>query len=82
MLQNRPTTLPLPLLYTSAVSRVSTGLLLPLVLGTAALAQVRILVPKQQYKPQEQVQAKLENSGTSAVTICIGVGQWSPNQPS
>jgi hypothetical protein len=51
-------------------------------LGTAALAQVRILVPKQQYKPQDQVQAKLENSGTSAVTICIEVGQWSPNQPS
>lgn len=44
----------------------------PLVLVTPSIAQVKISVPEQRYKAREQIRAKVENTDSRPVTICIG----------
>jgi hypothetical protein len=56
---------------------VAIALLFPAVVAAAA-AQVKITLPKQQYKLEEQIQAKVENAGTRPATFCVEFGQWSP----
>jgi hypothetical protein len=51
---------------------------LSLILPTAAIAQVKITVPAQRYKVQEEIHAKVENTGSGAVTFCVEFGQTSP----
>jgi hypothetical protein len=48
-----------------------------LIVATSAVAQVKITIPAQQYKVQEQIRAKAENVGNSAVTFCVEFGQTS-----
>jgi hypothetical protein len=45
--------------------------------ATSAIAQVKITLPSQQYKVHEQIRAKVENTGNSAVTFCVELGQTS-----
>ncbi len=47
------------------------------ILATAAIAQVKITVPAQQYKVHDEIHAKVENSGNNAVTFCVEFGQTS-----
>jgi hypothetical protein len=66
------------LAYTSAMPRLILATLgLSLIFGTAALAQVKIAVRPQQYKMHEEIRAKVENMGNSAVTFCVEFGQTS-----
>jgi hypothetical protein len=39
---------------------------------------VRIVIPKRQYEPQEQIQATVQNQSTRPITVCVQFGQWSP----
>jgi hypothetical protein len=48
-----------------------------LILATAAIAQVKITIPAQQYKAHDEIHAKIENAGGNAVTICVEFGQTS-----
>jgi hypothetical protein len=50
-----------------------------LVLATSLSAQVRVVVPKRHYQPQEQIPANLENHTSRSITLCVQFGQWSPN---
>ena len=50
-----------------------------LILATAAIAQVKITVPAQQYKAHDEIHAKVESTGNNAVTICVEFGQTSMN---
>jgi hypothetical protein len=43
-----------------------------------AIAHVKITVPEQRYKVEEQIRATVENSGTNPITICVEFGQTSP----
>lgn len=43
-----------------------------LILGNAAIAQVKIHVPEQHDRETEQIHATVENSGSYPVTFCIG----------
>jgi len=43
-----------------------------LTLATPSIAQVKINVPEQHYKAREQIRAKVENTNTQPVTLCIG----------
>lgn len=45
--------------------------------GSAA-AQVKISIPKRSFRPEEQIQAKLENQSSQPISICVEFGQWSP----
>jgi hypothetical protein len=66
------------LAYTSAMARlVLVTLGLSQILATAAIAQVKIAVPAQQYKAHEGIHAKVENTGNNAVTFCVEFGQTS-----
>ena len=67
------------LAYTSTVLSTSTkwGLALLLV-ATSLSAQVRVVIPKRHYQPQEQIPAKLENQTSQPITVCVQFGQWSP----
>lgn len=49
-----------------------------LLLATSLSAQVRVIVPKRHYQPQEQIPAKLENQTSRPITVCVQFGQWSP----
>jgi hypothetical protein len=48
--------------------------------ATGLAAQVRIVVPKRQYQPEEQIKARLENRSSRPITICVQFGQWSPKE--
>jgi hypothetical protein len=54
-------------------------LALSAILSVSAVAQVKIAIPTQQYKVQEMIHAKVENTSDLAVTFCIEVGQTSSN---
>ena len=41
-------------------------------------AQVKIVLPKREYKTEEQIQARLENRGSHPITICVQFGQSWP----
>src|SRR4029077_18827578 len=41
-------------------------------------AQVRVVVPKRQYKSEEQILGRLENYNSRPITVCVQFGQWSP----
>jgi len=72
----------MPQPYTSIVTRiVAFALVFPAVVA-AASAQVKITLPKQQYKVEEQIRAKVENAGRQPATICVEFGQWSPKRGS
>ena len=65
--------------YTSTVLSTSTKwLFVLLLLATSLSAQVRVVIPKQRYQPQEQIPAKLENQTYQPITVCVQLGQWSP----
>ena len=66
--------------YTSTVLSTSTKrvLLALLLLATSLTAQVRVVIPKRHYQPQDQIRAKLENQTSQPITVCVQVGQWSP----
>jgi hypothetical protein len=49
-----------------------------LLLATSLSAQVRVVIPKRQYQPQEQIAAKIENQFSRPITVCVQFGQWSP----
>jgi hypothetical protein len=53
-------------------------LLALLVLATSLSAQVRVIIPKRHYQPQEQIPARLENHTSRPITVCVQFGQWSP----
>jgi hypothetical protein len=60
------------------MTRLTLALLgLSLILPNAAIAQVRITVPAQQYKAHEEIHAKVKNTGKGAVTLCVEFGQTS-----
>ena len=64
--------------YTSPRARLILATLgLSLILATAAIAQVKIIVPAQQYKMHDEIHAKAENSGNNAVTFSVEFGQTS-----
>ena len=63
--------------YTSAMARLILALAFSLIVATSASAQVKITFPAQQYKLHEQIRAKVENMGNSAVTFCVEFGQTS-----
>ena len=67
-----------PRAYTSAVLRMFQSLGFLLASASIATAQVRIVLPKRQYKVEEQIQARLENKGTHPITVCVQFGQWWP----
>jgi hypothetical protein len=48
---------------------------LSLSLTTAVTAQVKITVPAQQYKVGKEIPAKVQNTGSYAVTFCVEFGQ-------
>jgi hypothetical protein len=50
---------------------------LSVILPTAVIAQVKITVPAQRYNLQEEIPAKVENSGDGAITFCVEFGQTS-----
>ena len=50
---------------------------LSLILGTAAIAQVKITFLAKQYKVHEEIHARVENTGNSAITFCVEFGQTS-----
>ena len=52
---------------------------LSLVLGPAAVAQVKIIVPEHHYKVHEKIPAKVENIERHPVTLCVEFGQTSSN---
>jgi hypothetical protein len=54
------------------------ALALSLLLPTAAIAQVKISVPAQHYRTQDEIHGKVENTGSGPVTYCIEIGQTSP----
>ena len=65
--------------YTSTVLSTSTKWVLALLLlATSLSAQVRVVIPKRHYQPQEQIPAKLENQTSRPITVCVQFGQWSP----
>ena len=65
--------------YTSTVLATSTKWVLALLLLSINLAaQVRLVIPKRQYQPQEQIPVRLENRTPSPITVCVQFGQWSP----
>jgi hypothetical protein len=47
------------------------------ILATTASAQVRIIVPAPQFKVHDEIHAKVENTGSNAVTFCVEFGQTS-----
>lgn len=53
-------------------------MLVSFVWSGSAVAQVKIIVPEQRYKAEEQIRAAVENSGTHPITICVEFGQTSP----
>lgn len=57
---------------------IANGLLSLLVSACVATAQVKIVLPKRQYKVEEQIQARLDNKGSGPITICVQFGQWWP----
>lgn len=65
--------------YTSTVLNTSAAWVFALLLlATGLSAQVRVVIPKQHYQPQEQIPAKLENQTSQPITVCVQFGQWSP----
>ena len=65
--------------YTSTVLSTSIKWVLALLLLASSLsAQVRIIIPKRHYQPQEQIPAKLENQTSQPITVCVQLGQSSP----
>jgi hypothetical protein len=60
------------LAYTSAMLRIVLAALgLLLILATPSIAQVKINIPEQHYKAREQIRAKVENTDSRPVTLCI-----------
>ena len=49
-----------------------------LLLATSLCAQVRVVIPKRQFQPEEQIPAKIENLTSRPITVCVEFGQWSP----
>jgi hypothetical protein len=67
------------LAYTSAMKCLTLASLgVSLLLPAAAIAQVKISVPAQHYRTQDEIHAKVENIGSRPATYCIEVGQTSP----
>ena len=67
------------LAYTSTVPSICPKWLFALLLSASSLAaQVRVVVPKRQYKSEEQILARLENHTSRPITVCTEFGQWSP----
>jgi len=50
-----------------------------LLLSAVALAQVEVGVPAKRFQPEDKIEAKIVNKGTSPVSYCVEVGQWSPH---
>ena len=64
--------------YTSAMARlILATLAFSLIVASSVVAQVKITIPAQRFKVQEQIRAKVENMGNSAVTFCVEFGQTS-----
>lgn len=62
-----------------AVVRAFRAILVVVLVSSGNLAaQPRIVLPKDQFKVQEQIRATLENNESRPLTICIEWGQWSP----
>jgi hypothetical protein len=53
-----------------------------LILTTTALAQVKIIVPGQHHNRQEEIHAKVENTGSRTATLCVGFAGISGSTPS
>lgn len=69
--------------YASIVRSVSSKWVLALLLlATSLSAQVRVVIPKRHYQPQEQIPAKLENQTAQSMTVCVEFCQWSPKEDS
>jgi hypothetical protein len=65
--------------YTSNVLSTCTRCVLALLLLAPCLpAQVRVVIPKRHYQPQEQIPSKLENQTSQPITVCVQFGQYSP----
>jgi hypothetical protein len=58
---------------------LSLALGLVLVLSGAAAAQVKIDLGGKHYGIQEKIRAKVENAGNLPMTVCVEMGQTSPN---
>ena len=63
--------------YTSAMTRFMLALAISLIVANGAIARVKITFPAQRYKQHEQIRAKVENMGNTAVTFCVEFGQTS-----
>ena len=50
------------------------GIFVPVVCA----AQVKITIPVQHYKHQEEIRATVQNVGKTPITFCLEVGQQSP----
>jgi len=49
-----------------------------ILLGTTSVAaQVKIVIPKRQFQPEEQIRARVENQSSRPITICVQFGQSS-----
>jgi len=59
------------------LSLVPRALAFSLAITAGATAQVKISLPAQKYKAQEQIRAKVENMSDSAITFCVEFGQTS-----
>ena len=51
-----------------------------LILPVAAFGQVKISLSAQRHKVQEEIHAKVENTGSRPVTFWLEFGQTSPKQ--
>lgn len=66
-----------PILSVVAKCLKSWTVLMLLYTGSIA-AQVKITIPKRNFQPEEQIEAKLENQSSQPITFCVEFGQWSP----
>ena len=66
----------LRLAYTSTVPSSATKpvMVALLLLATSLCAQVRVVIPKRQFQPEERIPAKLENLTSHRITVCVQFG--------
>jgi hypothetical protein len=62
-------------MFRAAVSQFVISILL----ASSVSAHVRVVVPSNQYKPDEKIYASVENDGGEPVTFCVEMGQTSTN---
>jgi hypothetical protein len=65
-------------LYSFAMAKTPETWLVIMLLTGGVAAQVKIIIPKRNFQPEEQIQAKLENQSSRPITVCVEFGQRSP----